>query len=191
MGISRRISPFESVTGAVIDYMRDSDRTETLDFHGEILHVPSTCEYALRCCDGEAVAVNQAGEPAMVTARYGKGTVVTLNVPLETAAAGHAGMLSSEEADRYDAVYTYLMDLAGIRPAVAKTDRYMLKTEYPESDGVRICCINPTETVRIDTLTPAVPATLEVISGDVRWEGESIAVRLEPGAGCFFRLKYS
>ena len=36
--------------------------------------------------------------------------------------------------------------------------------DTPESDGVRVCCINPTETVRIDTLTPAVPATLEVIS---------------------------
>ena len=74
----------------------------------------------LRLEGAETVAVDDHGEPALVSHRTGRGYAVTCAYPLELLLASRPD--AHGPRDRTWGVYRGLADLAGIRPAVAHPD---------------------------------------------------------------------
>lgn len=102
-----------------------------------------SCPHELRLGEGtaEVLAHDGRGGPAFTCAGYGRGRLLFLNVPLESALAA-AGRLFEPGAPPYHRIYRLLAERSGIRRLAVSPDPRLTLTEHPAGDRVRLVAVN-------------------------------------------------
>ncbi|MBR2873253.1 MAG: hypothetical protein IKB99_07130 [Lentisphaeria bacterium] len=92
--------------------------------------------FAMRtgACSAEIIAKDENGRAVFTVAKYGKGQLIFLAMPLESSLIDTPRIFEPGAPD-YGAVYKVLMKKAGISRAVLSKDPDVTVTEHPEKEG--------------------------------------------------------
>ena len=117
---------------------------KTLQFaDGAKVRVSTPAEYELVPETAEVLATDEKGLPAFVCAPYGKGKVMWLTVPVETALYDVPGAFHLDNADPYHKIYDAIAERCESRKWARVDSLVMSVTEHPVSEKERLLvCIN-------------------------------------------------
>ena len=141
---SAGLQPLEP-TGVIIETIFDA-RTPAKVISKELaldLTIPRTTHMMLSTAPGtELLAVDAEGKAAFCCAQYGKGKILFLNAPLESALLTTPDAFS-ETAQHYSRIYEIAAEKAGVERLVKRSDRQVTLTEHIiDSDTVAVVAVN-------------------------------------------------
>ncbi len=112
---------------------------------GVSLNLGAPYEYNLTVTDGEAVAVDESGNPAFVSAEYGKGRVFWLPMPLESWLYDIPGVYHTDGCEEYSRIYKEFAKFVNFEKVAYLQSQTISMTEHIMEDGKRLlvlinCC---------------------------------------------------
>lgn len=137
-----RFTQLREQAGVKIDYcnLSPSDRTFTLAAHPDRpINVwdKSTCK--LLAAEAEVLGKTDAGEPVFTKFKYGKGTVLLCNAPIDRQTIARSDALTGTNIRPYYLVFREAAKIAGLKQTVEKGDCPLVGfTEHPAADGSTI-----------------------------------------------------
>ena len=124
-----------------------------------------TCRLIAREC--EVLAKTAAGEPVFTKFKYGKGTVLVCNSPIDRQTIARTDVLTGIQVQPYYLLFREAMKIAGVKRVVAKGDcPWVGLTEHPAADGSTIVMA-----INFEPRAISCPVTLDGRLGRV-WRGE-------------------
>lgn len=152
---------------------------KTLRFaDGSTVRVSTPAEYDLIPETAEVLATDERGMPAFVCAPYGRGKVMWLTVPVESALYDVPGAFHRADADPFHKIYDAIADNVASRKWAKVDSLVMSVTEHIVNEDERILvCINcsPAD----ETASMALPdgVCVEVLHGEGSADGETVTVK--------------
>ncbi len=142
------VQPMEP-TGVIIETIFDARTPAKLfsEKYGIDLSIPRTAHLLITARPGtEVLAEDADGNAAYCCASYGKGKLLFLNAPLESALLTTSGAFD-EDAPDYSAVYKVAAKTAGIGRIVTRSDRQLTLTEHHiDSSTLAVVAVNNSRT---------------------------------------------
>ena len=156
---SAGLQPLEP-TGVIIETIFDARTPAAVisEKNGLELAIPRSTHLQLSARPGtEVLATDAEGRPAFCCAAYGKGKILFLNAPLESALLTTPDAFS-ENAPHYSRVYEIAAEIAGVRRLVKRYNRQLTLTEhFSDSSSAAVVVVNNSCTPCNETLEIAAP----------------------------------
>lgn len=182
------VCPFVDVVGCRSKGRKKSSVCR-MQLDGEELCIPRPYVVDLVKEDVEVLAFDEEGIPALTYRKLGKGAVVFLNAPIETAFAETAEIASGKDCG-YEKVYSCVRKLAGIRLPVEKTNPLIDVTEHELEGGMSVIIVmNNTNESQTDTLALCGVELQEVLYGEVKLAKNQVKVCVPAAETLIFTVK--
>ena len=186
---SSRYTAMREQTGLEVDYcsLSPCERAFELAAHPgrKIVCADSgTCRLVAREC--ETLGRTASGEPVFTKFRYGKGTVLVCNAPIDRQTVARSDALTGERVMPYYLVFREARRIAGVKRVVEKGDcPWMGFTEHPAADGSTIVMA-----VNFEPRAVTCPVSMRGALGRV-WRGDvkADAISLPPNECALFEVR--
>lgn len=145
------LEPFYGETaGMELEYIAKSTAPARIICDQFDLTCNSAWELKIRSLGAEVLAYDGTGNPALTSSRYGKGTILFGNAPLEASLMEQPRAFSGD----FFRLYQLLANAAGVRREVTRTSPMLTLTEHFAEDGsMFVCAVNNTPDSITDTIS--------------------------------------
>ena len=139
---SARYSLLREQAGVKIDYcsLSSCEKTFTLAAHPDRpIYASDRTTCRLLPAEAEILGATAGGEPVFTRFRYGKGTVLLCNAPIDRLTVDRSDALTGTKPQPYYLVFREAAKIAGLKSKVEKGDcPWIGLTEHPAADGSTI-----------------------------------------------------
>jgi len=186
MGGNARYTHFREQTGIEVDYGCRSEITRSFSYNGRAMSCYDSFTTKLIARECEVLAQTDDGEPVFTKFKYGKGTVIVVNSPIDTGAIGRTDCFTGANPTPFYQFYRTAAQVAGVKTVVEKGENpYVCFTEHPAKDGSTIV-VGINFEPRAQKCPVKINGTLgRVWRGDVKVD----AVTLAPNEAAVFEVK--
>ena len=186
LGGNARYTHFREQTGIEVDYGCRTEINRSFTFNGRSMSCYDSFTTKLIARECEVLAKASDGEPIFTRFRYGKGTVMVVNSPVDTASIGRTDCFTGTTPTPFYLFYRTAAQIAGIKTVVEKGEcPYVCFTEHPAADGSTIVVA-----INFEPRTIVCPVRITGSIGRV-WRGDVTAdkVTLQANEAAVFEVR--
>lgn len=174
------LSPFESIFGVEVESREARTAPARVKFGNETFILPSPFRLNLRKTHAEVLAAEEDGNPVFIRAKYGKGTVCLLTLPLELDLAGRPGAFHKTSEPEWRRFYRAFAQHVIAKRLVRTGNPLVTLTEHPDAATPERC-----HCVAVNNSAVPIRPEFEIADG---WKLEKELPELAPFSGAPFRL---
>ena len=186
MGGNARYTHFREQTGVEVDYGCRAEINRSFTFNGRAMSCYDSFTTKLIARECEVLAKASDGEPVFTKFKYGKGTVIVVNSPIDKASIVRTDCFTGANPTPFYQFYRTAAQVAGIKTVVEKGENpYVCFTEHPAADGSTIVV-----GINFEPREQKCPVKINGQIGRV-WRGDvkADAVTLGPNEAAVFEVK--
>ena len=129
-------------------------KENTVNFNGENFKIQSTFNYVIENSNATTLAQDSNGNGVFFKAKYGKGYVCLLTLPLEKYLADNPTAFYKNDTANYQNFYREVIKLANVKRLADTNSKFVLLTENViDENNAFICLINYASFTQTTTLT--------------------------------------
>lgn len=185
LGGSSRFTHFREQTGIEVDYGARAGIDRKFSFGGSEMSCYDNFTTKLIARECEVLARAKDGEPVFTKFKYGKGVVMVVNSPVDSAAINRTDCFTGAYVTPFYKFFREAAKVAGVKTKVAKGDNpYVAFTEHPAPDGSTVVV-----GINFEPRAQKCPIKIDGKLGRV-WRGNVTAdtVALEPNEAAVFEV---